>query len=200
VASQVATVDQLSGGRVILSIGVGALATDLPDTGEETDLRARAGMMDEGIELMRRLWDGRRGFAGTRYRYSCDREDLVEAGRPVQSRIPIWVVGVWPRPKSMRRVCRCDGVLPQYADGDGSPEQLRQLRRWLDEHHPGGVDVVAEGETPADDPARAAALVAPWEQAGATWWTETRWEMPHNSAERMQQIRTRIEAGPPRRS
>src|SRR3954452_3254025 len=34
VASQVATLDQLSGGRAILSVGLGALATDLPDTGE----------------------------------------------------------------------------------------------------------------------------------------------------------------------
>ena len=32
----------------------------------------------------------------------------------VQERIPVWVVGVWPRPKSMRRVLRCDGIIPQF--------------------------------------------------------------------------------------
>src|ERR1700749_3260431 len=42
VASQVATVDQLSGGRAIIGIGVGAVTNDLPLTGEVQDLRARA--------------------------------------------------------------------------------------------------------------------------------------------------------------
>src|SRR6185295_19372316 len=58
VASQVATLDQLSGGRAVLSVGVGALAPDLPVTGEPTDLRHRAELMDEGIDLIRTLWSG----------------------------------------------------------------------------------------------------------------------------------------------
>src|ERR1700758_235761 len=37
VASQAATVDQLSGGRAILTVGVGALGTGLPSTGETED-------------------------------------------------------------------------------------------------------------------------------------------------------------------
>src|SRR6187399_3218705 len=35
VASQVATVDQISQGRAVLAVGLGAVATDLPDTGEQ---------------------------------------------------------------------------------------------------------------------------------------------------------------------
>src|SRR5881392_2460315 len=53
VASQVATLDQLSGGRAILAVGVGAVDTGLPSTGEETDKRLRAIRMDEGIDLIR---------------------------------------------------------------------------------------------------------------------------------------------------
>jgi alkanesulfonate monooxygenase SsuD/methylene tetrahydromethanopterin reductase-like flavin-dependent oxidoreductase (luciferase family) len=64
VASQVATLDQLSGGRAILAVGVGAVDTYLPDTGEVTELRARAERMDEGIDLIRALWEGRTEFNG----------------------------------------------------------------------------------------------------------------------------------------
>ena len=42
VASQVATVDELSGGRAILTVGLGAVVTDLPLTGEELDRDVRA--------------------------------------------------------------------------------------------------------------------------------------------------------------
>src|SRR5258707_13122043 len=76
VASQVATLDQLSGGRAILAVGVGATDTNLPDTGEETGLHARAEMLDEGIDLIRSLWGGRNTFEGRHYRYRSGRMDL----------------------------------------------------------------------------------------------------------------------------
>jgi alkanesulfonate monooxygenase SsuD/methylene tetrahydromethanopterin reductase-like flavin-dependent oxidoreductase (luciferase family) len=200
VASQVTTLDQLSGGRAILAVGVGAVETDLPDTGEVTDLRGRAERMDEGIDLIRALWEGQVGFEGQFYRYHVDRLDLTRAGQPVQQRIPLWVVGVWPRPKSLRRALRCDGIVPQYqvAGRDPAPDDARALRQWLTDHGAGpGFDIVMDGETPAGDPAAAAAVTRPWADAGCTWWLETRWEMPHDSPERMGEIRARIEAGPP---
>jgi alkanesulfonate monooxygenase SsuD/methylene tetrahydromethanopterin reductase-like flavin-dependent oxidoreductase (luciferase family) len=201
VASQVATLDQLSGGRAVLAVGVGAVDTDLPGTGEETGLRRRAELLDEGIDLIRALWDGGLSYEGQHYRYRTGRLDLTSAARPAQERIPIWVVGVWPRPKSLRRALRCDGIIPQYElDGRGpAPDDARAVRGWLDEHGAGpAFDIVADGETPAEDPAAAAALVAPWADAGCTWWLETRWEMPHDSAGRMRQIEERLAAGPPR--
>jgi alkanesulfonate monooxygenase SsuD/methylene tetrahydromethanopterin reductase-like flavin-dependent oxidoreductase (luciferase family) len=202
VASQVATLDQLSGGRAILAVGIGAIATDLPDTGEVTDTRIRAERLDEGIDLIHHLWGGGRSYHGRHYQYECDRDDLARAGRPVQARIPVWVVGVWPRPKSMRRVLRCDGIIPQYQfDGRAAgPDDARAVRAWLtDRGASPELDMVAEGETPAGDPAAATAMVTPWAQAGCTWWLETRWEMPHDSPERMSEIWDRIAAGPPAR-
>jgi hypothetical protein len=200
VASQVATLDQLSGGRAILGVGIGATDTELPDTGEVTDLRQRAEMLDEGIDLIRVLWDGGTRYHGRHYRYDTGRTDLSAVVQP-QRRIPIWVVGVWPRPKSLRRALRCDGMIPQY-ELDGRPERpedAREARDWLASHGAGpGFDLVAEGETPAGDPAAAAAAVAPWADAGCTWWLETRWGMPHDSGERVSQIRERLAAGPPR--
>jgi alkanesulfonate monooxygenase SsuD/methylene tetrahydromethanopterin reductase-like flavin-dependent oxidoreductase (luciferase family) len=223
VASQVATVDQLSSGRAILAVGTGATETDLPDTGEVTDLRGRAALLDEGIDLIRALWSGERSYQGAHYRYRTGRLDLGGVVQPVQDRLPIWVVGVWPAAKSMRRTLRCDGVIPQFRDepatygaqvdgpdGDGAqtesaggaagrgPAQIVAIRAWLAEHGArDGFDVIADGETPAGDKAVAAATVAPWAEAGCTWWLETRWGDSDDLAERIITIRERIAAGPP---
>jgi Luciferase-like monooxygenase len=208
VASQVATVDQLSGGRAILAVGVGATETDLPDTGEATDLRDRAALLDEGIDLIRALWSGERSYQGTHYRYRTGRLDLGGTVQPVQDPLPIWVVGVWPAAKSMRRTLRCDGVIPQFRDepeaGDaagGGPAQIVAMRAWLAEHGaPDGFDVIAEGQTPAGDELAAAATVAPWADAGCTWWLETRWGGSEDLPERISDSRERIAAGPPSRA
>jgi len=204
VASQAATLDQVSGGRAILAVGLGAVDTALGNTGEKTDRRARAEMLDEGIDVIAGLWEGRLRFAGRHYQVDLEaREDLAEIVGPVQRpRIPIWVVGAWPRPKSMRRVLRCDGLLPVCMDESGfrqtTPDDIRAMLRWLREHggpRP-GFDVVMEGETPVDA-AKAATIVAPWAAAGCTWWLDARWQMPHGSADRMREVRERLEAGPP---
>jgi hypothetical protein len=193
VASQAATLDQLSGGRAILAVGIGAA---LADTGETTDVRERAELLDEGIDLIRALWAGE-GYQGRHYRYRAGEEiDLAAAVRPVQDAIPVWAVGVWPRPRSMRRILRCDGIIPQYElDGrEAGPADAGLVRAWLDEHgaRP-GLDIIAEGETPPGDPAAAAAAVAPWAAAGCTWWLETRW----SGAGTTGQMRERLAAGPP---
>ncbi|MGH8979622.1 MAG: LLM class flavin-dependent oxidoreductase [Acidimicrobiales bacterium] len=200
-ASQVATVDRLSGGRVVLTVGIGAVMDDLPQTGEVTDLKERAERLDEGIDLMRTLWAGGSRFEGRYYTYRAgELDELASMGAPARPRIPIWVVAVWPRPKSMRRALRCEGVVPQYAaEGhDAGPEDALALRRWLDEHGARGADLVVDGETSATDPGAGRDVVAGWAAAGCTWWLETRWEMPHGSPERMQQVRERLAAGPPR--
>jgi len=101
--------------------------------------------------------------------------------------------------KSMRRVLLCDGIVPQFAGGGhrGSPDRVREMRAWLTENgtRP-DLDVVAEGQTPAD-PREAWATVAPWADAGCTWWMESNWEMPHHSAERMEEVRRRLMSGRP---
>jgi hypothetical protein len=207
VAGQAVTLDQLSGGRAILAVGLGAVDAALGDTGEETDRRVRAERLDEGIDLIAGLWQGRRRFAGRHYRIDLEaRGDLDSVATPVQRpRIPIWVVGAWPRPRSMRRVLRCDGILPAVmADGGGfretRPEDITAMLAWLEEQ--GGVrpgfDVVTEGETPAGDPAAAADRVAGWAEAGCTWWLETRWQLAPDSTERPRKTCERLEAGPPR--
>ena len=56
---------------------------------------------------------------------------------------------------------------------------------------------MVDGETPADDAAAAATQVRALADAGATWWLETRWGMPDNMPERVQDMTDRLAAGPP---
>ena len=131
VASQAVTLDELSGGRATLAVGLGAVDTGLGDTGEVTDRRTRAEMLDEALDLIAGLWSGRLAYEGRHYRMDLTpRDDLREGIRPVQApRVPIWVVGAWPRPTSMRRVLRGDGLLPVCMDEDGfgetTPDDIR---------------------------------------------------------------------------
>jgi hypothetical protein len=158
-------------------------------------------MLDEGIDLIRALWNGPGEYEGQHYRYRSGRMDLADAARPVQDRVPLWVVGVWPADKSMRRVLRCDGLVPQYrlSGRAAEPADARAARDWLTAQGArSDLDVVADGETPAGDPAAARAEVAGWERAGCTWWLETRWGVQEDLADRMHAMRERLEAGPPR--
>lgn len=195
VASQAVTLDQLSGGRAILTVGLGAVGTGLPETNEPQDLKERAQRLDEGIDLIRTLWAGKSHYEGKHYHYNCNRDDLATLGRPVRDTIPLWVVAAWPRPTSMRRTLRCEGVVPEWhLDHPATPDDVRAVRAWLTDHK-ATPDIIMDGESPAENGAE---VVRPWAEAGCTWWLETRWEMPHHSPERMTQIQQRITAGPPR--
>lgn len=69
VAKQAATLDLLSGGRLILGIGVGSFAEEY--TNVHADFRTRGSRMDEMIALFRHLWSGdRRPFEGRHYGFS----------------------------------------------------------------------------------------------------------------------------------
>ena len=207
VASQALTLDEISGGRAILAVGLGAVDDALGTTDEVTDRRTRAEQLDEGIDLITGMWSGQFTFDGSHYRMDLTARADVQSLRPVQQpRIPIWVVGAWPRPKSMRRVLRCDGILPTAGGEAGShlpsTEQVAEIRQWLMEQAPergAAMDIVMEGETPAEDPAAAARQVDAWRDAGATWWLETRWQVfTGDEADRSAAVRERLQAGPPR--
>ncbi|GLY20220.1 luciferase-like protein [Kineosporia sp. NBRC 101677] len=202
-ASQVATLDVISEGRAVLGVGLGAVDPALPRGGSDViDRRQRAAMLDEGIDLIRELWRGGTSFNGDQYTYQGGEgsEAIIGGLRPVQKPIPVWAVGAWPRPRSMNRILRCDGVIPEYHLPDGrpaTPTDQRELVAWLAERGRTDIEVLHEGETPAD---RAAALetVTPWIEAGATWWLEARWGGDQHGPEKMREISARLEAGPPR--
>ncbi len=200
-ARETVTVDRLSGGRLVLPVALGA--TDdggFGKVGEPTDRRTRAELLDEGLEILNGLWSGEPfRYEGKHYHL----EEMTFIPRPVQRpRIPIWVVGAWPRERSMERAALYDGVMPSKQGPDGSfgtplaPEDIGELRAWLAARRPDGArfDIILEGETPGDDPGAAAAQIQPLADAGATWWLEGMWDAMGDP----DRLRQRIAAGPPR--
>jgi hypothetical protein len=198
VARESATLDRLSDGRLVLCVGLGAADdSGFGRVGEVVDRRTRAERLDESLEILVGLWTGEPfGFEGRHYRF----EPMAFRPPPAQRpRIPIWVVGAWPSERSMRRVVRYDGVLPNFRTRSGgiAPATplgaLRDMRSWLDERSGDRrLDIVVEGTTPGDDPSAAAAQLRPLADAGATWWIESDW-----STWDVRAMRRRIEAGPP---
>lgn len=88
-AKQCATIDVLSGGRLLPAFGVGsALGSDYAARGVST--RGRGQRTDEGLEIISRLWrEDSVDFAGHHYRY----EGASIAPRPLQHPMPLWVGG-----------------------------------------------------------------------------------------------------------
>ncbi len=199
-AGETATLDHLSHGRVILSVGLGALDTGFFAFGEETDRKIRAELLDEGLDILTGLWAGQ-PFSYSGKHYQVRETTFHPPPAPVQEpRIPIWAVGAWPRLKSMRRVLRCDGLLPAKMSPSGkfeelTPDDIRAMKTYIDENRTLSTpfDIAIEGTTPGDDPDQAVAAVRPWAEAGATWWIEAMWSAPDLEA-----VRARIQQGPPR--
>jgi alkanesulfonate monooxygenase SsuD/methylene tetrahydromethanopterin reductase-like flavin-dependent oxidoreductase (luciferase family) len=202
-AGQALSVDHLSGGRLTLSVGLGAPETGWAAYGEETDRRTRAELVDEGLDIVTGLWAGQ-PFSHHGTHYQVEPNDFLVPPPPVQRpRIPIWVVGAWPRPKSMARALRYDGILPNVFGPDGKPrdadpDQIAEIAAHVAEHRPAGAgpyDIVAEGATPHDDPA-GAAEARRWADAGATWWVEGLWSA-QGQPDEYEQVARRLAAGPP---
>ncbi len=205
-ASETATLDRLSGGRVILAVGLGAPDSGFDAFGEVTDRRTRAALLDEGLDIVTGLWRGQPfSYVGTHYRVQP--MTRIVCPPPVQQpRIPIWVVGAWPSERSMGRVVRYDGLLPTLikdgsATAQPSPDDLRAMREYIQQRRTEQTpfDIVLEGEIPDNDPARIAAAIGPYAEAGATWWLESMWSAPDLSSEAGQApVLARVRRGPPR--
>ncbi|HLT12269.1 MAG TPA: LLM class flavin-dependent oxidoreductase [Micromonosporaceae bacterium] len=204
VASQVLTLDNLSGGRVILSVGLGAPDPRLYMFEDDPGVKVRAEMLDEGLEMLALMYRGEPfEYQGKHYR-ARKPEMMIPPPTTQQPRVPTWVVGLWPAPRSMRRAARWDGWLPNYRGDDGAngrpdPERLAEAVAWIAEERArngldmDGYDVITEGTT---EPGEAGiAEVQKWAAAGATWWLEAAWAMEGDVVE---QCRARLRAGPPR--
>lgn len=185
-AQQVATLDVLSGGRVVFGAGLGGSESEFGRFGEPVDAHVRAERLDEGLELLRRFWSG--GEVRHRGRHYVV-DGVTLAPLPVQERVPIWIGG--NRLASLRRAARWDGWLADSADPTGmtvSPDELRtsldEIRGARTSDEPFDVGVLGRSDRSA--PARYA-------DAGATWWVEC----VHDLRGPLDEMRALVTAGPP---
>jgi hypothetical protein len=120
--------------------------------------------------------------------------------RPVQRpRVPVWIGGTWPARRPFRRAARWDGVMPTHRDyGSGRTMPagvLGEVVRYVAEHREPDAppfDVALEGRT---DPG-GADTVAPYAEAGLTWWIEAFGWWRDDPATTLARTRERIAAGP----
>jgi alkanesulfonate monooxygenase SsuD/methylene tetrahydromethanopterin reductase-like flavin-dependent oxidoreductase (luciferase family) len=141
-ARETVTLDRLSGGRLVLGVGLGSDRTgefDPARFGEVGEPRERAKLLDASLERLVAYWGGE------------------FEPRPVQEpRIPVWVASRWPNRRPLARAARWDGVFPIDLPGaDELASYVAELPKAP------GYDVVVTNPAGTD--------LAPWVEAGATW-------------------------------
>jgi probable F420-dependent oxidoreductase len=120
-ARLLATLDYLSGGRVIFGIGVGWDREEFEALG--ISFAERGPMTDEYVAIMRELWTaGSPRFAGRYHTFS----GAAFEPKPVQNPIPIWVGGYGPA--AVRRAVRLRA--PWHPSGL-SPEKISDMLTYM---------------------------------------------------------------------
>lgn len=157
-AKQVATLDQLSQGRVILGVGIGAYREEFVACYPERAGVARSELLSEGVSLMRRLWVERTVTSSGRH-FRVNNVEMFP--KPVQNPLPVYFAGN-ARGSIRRAAEEGQGWMPA---GIG-PDAVAAGRRELD------AMAVAMGRRPGDivtAPQVVVSLGATHEEAVATF-------------------------------
>jgi alkanesulfonate monooxygenase SsuD/methylene tetrahydromethanopterin reductase-like flavin-dependent oxidoreductase (luciferase family) len=171
VAREVATLDILSKGRVILGVGLGGSTdNDYRKFGEDTILKERAERLDESLAILEGLWSGKPfSFSGKHYNI----QEVTFNPRPIQRpRVPIWCAGTWPIKAPFRRAARFDGVFPLGTTGNMELEDYSGVVNYVKSHRGSmkSYDVVIIGQTTGDS--EKPSWIDDSEALGCTWYAE----------------------------
>ena len=169
-ARETVTLDLLSGGRLILGVGLGG-SSENALMNEETKLKRMAEMADEHIEILEGLWSGKEfSYTGRHYRM----EEVRFLPRPIQRpRIKMWGAGTWPKKGPFRRAARLDGVIPLSTDYRNplTPEDYSNIIGYMKRQ---GLslpyDIVKIGfNYPMDNRTK---IIQDFQDVGVNWWLE----------------------------
>ncbi len=123
-AKSMASLDQLSGGRLLPAFGLG-VADSAEHQAFGVDRRDRGGWFNEALPLMRRLWtEDRVTHDGKRFTI----DDVTIQPKPLQDPLEVWLGGI--SPLELKRVGRlADGWLPSFC----TPSQVAEARITIEE-------------------------------------------------------------------
>ena len=194
-ARQTATLDQLSNGRLVLGVGLGAKEScDYARFGESEDSKVLADKLDESLEIITGLWTGK-PFSHRGLHFKIGKTVFLPTPKQ-KPRIPIWVGGFWPRKGPFNRASRWDGAIPLVAPEKlPEPKDIGEILAYVEERRAsrGSFDLANIGWTTGVNRARDAEKVAAYEDAGVTWWLESLWTKRDSSEGMLKRIRQ----GPP---
>jgi hypothetical protein len=216
--SKAATLDRLSGGRVQLTVGLGAVHEGWTAFEADEGRTTRVELLEEGLAVYDGLMRGQPFSYDGRHHHVRPTDFFVPDPPVQQPRVPVWVVGAYrpghERQPSVDRAAGWDGLLPYWIDpnhpgpvdnaavGDDGPARLAEIvaRARCARQAAGlpweGYDVVHEGRSHGRDPTSPADPRV-WAQAGATWWVEGAWDLGGTVKDHAELSR-RIRAGPPK--
>ena len=175
-AREVVTVDHLSGGRMVLGVGLGEPPEEYTAYGEDGDRRVIAKKLDEALEVVDGLWSGE-PFHHHGEHYTVEGAQFLPT--PIQRpRVPIWTACIVPHTKPLARAARWDGVVLGNISETGSidpvpVDQVRDAVATIKSQRAGDAgdfDVaVSHSGIPSDSE-----LVS-YADAGVTWVMSTGW-------------------------
>ena len=179
-AKYAATLDQISGGRVILGVGVGAMAEEFQALG--IPMRQRGSLTDESIAVMKELWTNPNPtYHSKRWNF----DNLLFSPKPLQKpHIPLWIGG--SSPGALRRTATSgDGWHPtglspedfslgrqeiaQQATASGrDPGAITMSMRVEVEVHggPSSARAASRARVAGDDPGQMVATLEAYQNAG----------------------------------
>jgi alkanesulfonate monooxygenase SsuD/methylene tetrahydromethanopterin reductase-like flavin-dependent oxidoreductase (luciferase family) len=199
-ARETVSLDHLSGGRLIMGVGLGERdQQDFAAFGDPGDRKVRGRILDESLAVLDGLWTGQ-PFEYEGEHLTVKRSTF--APPPLQRpRIPIWVAGLWPNKRPMRRAAVWDGAFPIDRGGDLSAmlsrDDMADAITFVKETRTADApfDFVHAGLM-SGDRAHDAQVARSYADIGVTWWLE------HFYPGRLpvEAIRALIRGGPPRDS
>ncbi len=200
-AKQLATIDHLSNGRVVLGVGLGGdgksgdAGREFSAFGEESRYKVLAEKADEALEVITGLWTGAPFTFKGRY-YKVD--DVTLQPAPVQRpRIPIWIGG--NSVGALRRAARYDGwTMGGPCPSAGDPgltlrDVQERVERIMRRRKTGGPFEVSYGLEFPDNGKEIKDLVSRAESVGVTWMLESIFGLRFNGDQALERVRQ----GPP---